>query len=139
MQKPKNSYTTWIRKANNDLRAAKKLAANPDPIFDMAIFHTQQCAEKALKSFLASHEVLPPKTHDLDYLIHQCCTFNTLFKNLFDCTELLQPYCFKFRYPDDIFSPDELETHDAIICAEKILIFVKKVINELNDPTLKLF
>ena len=46
-------YEAWLYKANNDLKSALKLLEGDDPIMDTAIYHTQQCAEKALKGYLA--------------------------------------------------------------------------------------
>jgi len=42
-------YETWIMKAKNDLKSSKKLMQGEDFVLDTAIYHTQQCAEKALK------------------------------------------------------------------------------------------
>ena len=46
-------HDAWILKAENDLRLAEVAICQDDPITDGAIYHTQQCAEKALKGFLA--------------------------------------------------------------------------------------
>jgi len=43
----------WLVKAWHDLAAARKLAGGPDAYLDVAIYHCQQAAEKALKAFLA--------------------------------------------------------------------------------------
>ena len=40
-------YESWLIKAYHD--PAKKLAQDQEPVLDTAIYHTQQCAEKALK------------------------------------------------------------------------------------------
>jgi HEPN domain-containing protein len=42
-------YESWLIKAYHDLISAKKLAQDQEPVLDTAIYHTQQCAEKALK------------------------------------------------------------------------------------------
>ncbi len=42
---------SWLTKAQHDLDSAKRLSSNP--ILDVSIYHCQQAAEKALKSFLA--------------------------------------------------------------------------------------
>ena len=46
----------WIAKATNDLAAARKLASDPDPYLDAAVFHCQQAAEKFLKASLVLHD-----------------------------------------------------------------------------------
>lgn len=49
------NYKGWISKARSDLLLAEKGAKDDDLTLDTAIYHTQQCAEKALKGFLAYH------------------------------------------------------------------------------------
>jgi len=46
------AHELWLLKAENDLYIAEKIAENNDKALDMAIGHTQQCAEKALKAYL---------------------------------------------------------------------------------------
>jgi len=45
------SYKAWIGKAKSDLYLAEKGVKDDDLTLDTAIYHTQQCAEKALKNF----------------------------------------------------------------------------------------
>jgi HEPN domain-containing protein len=61
------SYEKWLLKAENDLTAAKVLYEAA--CYDVAIYHTQQCGEKALKGFLAfkMHPLI--KIHDLVSLV----------------------------------------------------------------------
>jgi HEPN domain-containing protein len=59
----------WIRKAEDDYRAAEKLASGADPFHDQVCFHCQQSAEKYLKALLEELDVAVPKTHDLDDLL----------------------------------------------------------------------
>lgn len=47
-----STFNLWLKKSKNDLKAAKKLVQNPDPLYDMAVYHCQQTAEKALKAYL---------------------------------------------------------------------------------------
>jgi HEPN domain-containing protein len=62
----------WLRRAAADLRDADvDLAADP-PLIGDAVFHCQQAAEKALKAFLAWHDVPFRKTHDLAEVGQQC-------------------------------------------------------------------
>jgi len=43
----------WLRKAGRDMRKADLAIGAPDALWDIAAFHSQQAAEKALKAFLA--------------------------------------------------------------------------------------
>jgi len=49
-------HEIWLTKATNDHLSAVKLSDGDDPILDTAIYHTQQCAEKAFKAFLVYNE-----------------------------------------------------------------------------------
>jgi HEPN domain-containing protein len=58
-----------MRKAEDDYRAAEKLAWGPDSLNDQVCFHCQQSAEKYLKALLEELGVAVPKTHDLEDLL----------------------------------------------------------------------
>jgi len=55
----KQDYREWFLYAEEDLKSAKILAS--EKIFRASAYHAQQCAEKALKSYLVQIR----KTHDL--------------------------------------------------------------------------
>lgn len=56
----------WLAKSEDDWRVAgREFAADPDPSFDAACFHAQQCIEKLMKAVLIDRQVLAPRTHDL--------------------------------------------------------------------------
>lgn len=42
----------WLTKSRRDLLSAKRLARGSEPYLDTAIYHCQQCAEKAIKGWL---------------------------------------------------------------------------------------
>lgn len=52
----------------DDLGAAERLLQGP-PLLSLVRFHSQQAAEKALKSYLTVHQTPYPRTHDLGELI----------------------------------------------------------------------
>lgn len=56
----------WLKKAKRDLSAAQKLAQE---LPDIAIYHCQQAAEKALKGFLILHNLEPTETHNINTLV----------------------------------------------------------------------
>jgi HEPN domain-containing protein len=76
------SYKGWFYKAKSDLHLAEKGVKDDDLTLDTAIFHTQQCAEKTLKGFLAYHSKPLEKTHDLLKLLESCCLIDSEFGNL---------------------------------------------------------
>ena len=59
----------WIRKAEDDFRAAEILAVGSKGLHDQICFHSQQCAEKYLKALLTELGLSVPKTHDLEDLL----------------------------------------------------------------------
>ncbi len=121
-------YEAWLYKANNDLKSALKLLEGDDPIMDTAIYHTQQCAEKALKGYLAFKREPLKKTHDIELLVEICSAIDNEFEKLYDYSENLTPYATAFRYPDIYLEPDYDEVYEAIGMAREILGFVEKKI-----------
>ena len=121
-------YEVWLYKAYNDLKSALKLLDGDDPIMDTAIYHTQQCAEKALKGYLAFKKEPLKKTHDIELLVEICSVIDSEFENLYECSENLTPYATAFRYPDIYLEPDYDEVYEAIGMAKEILEFVEKKI-----------
>lgn len=61
-------HEAWITKSENDLKTARKLFETDDPVLDTSIYHAQQCAEKALKAYLAFKKQPIQKTHDVAFL-----------------------------------------------------------------------
>lgn len=58
----------WLLRASEDLRAGRHdLTAQP-PLVNEVAFHSQQCAEKSMKAFLAYREHAFRKTHNLTEL-----------------------------------------------------------------------
>ncbi|MEZ7892671.1 MAG: HEPN domain-containing protein [Candidatus Wallbacteria bacterium] len=126
-------YLMWLKKARTDLRTAKKLIKDDERILDTSVYHTQQCAEKALKGFLAFKKQNIQKTHDLELLIEYCSQVDNEFKNLIDDAIVLEPYCDEFRYPGNYDEPDLTDAVDAIERADRIILFVEnKIKKELN-------
>lgn len=121
-------YETWLKKAKNDLVSSKKLIKGDDSVLDTSIYHTQQCAEKALKGFLSFKQYPLEKTHDIDYLIECCMECDIEFETILDYGDILNPYSTLFRYPGPVLDPEIEDVREAIKMAEKIFNFVKKKI-----------
>ena len=129
-------HKAWILKAENDLRTAGIVIRQDDPITDTAIYHTQQCAEKALKGWLAFNRAEIEKTHNLVDLVAQCAVFDSDFESLSLDADALTPKATEFRYPDadgieDITQlfPEVEVVEEAITKAKRILDFVKAKIH----------
>ena len=60
----------WLVKADADyVTANRELRARKMPNYDAACFHAQQCVEKLLKSMMIHQGIVPPRSHDLSYLL----------------------------------------------------------------------
>ena len=121
-------HEAWLFKAENDLKSAKKLMEGETAIPDTAIYHAQQCAEKALKAYLSFKLQPVQRTHDVEFLVELCSGINENFSGLLDHARTLSPYSAAFRYPDIIMEPDKEDVFDAIEKASEVLSFVKRMI-----------
>jgi HEPN domain-containing protein len=95
----------WLIKAEKDLRAGEASLGAQEPLPEDAMFHAQQSSEKALKAFLAWHDEPFRKTHDLREIGTQCVAHDPSLGAVCERAELLTPFAWQFRYPDDS-SPD---------------------------------
>lgn len=111
----------WLRRAAGDLRAAEiDLAARP-PLTGDAAFHCQQAVEKALKAFLAWHDVpFLLKTHDLAEIGQQCVRIGHSLEALARRAEALTVFAWVFRYPGDADEPPAPEVEAAFILAREV-------------------
>ncbi len=117
---------SWLLKAQHDLGSAKRLANEPSPYLDTAIYHCQQAAEKALKAFLVYRDVQFEKIHNLSVLLEYCADIDPGFRSLSDAASSLTPYATAFRYPDEFFEPEpnQRQFDEALRQAEQIADFV---------------
>lgn len=58
----------WLKKAGDDLRAARLLVEQEFEDYEATAFHAQQAAEKYVKAWLVRHQVEHPKTHNMKTL-----------------------------------------------------------------------
>jgi HEPN domain-containing protein len=114
----------WLTKAQHDLAAARKLSADPNPYLDMAIYHCQQVAEKAVKGFLVFHDQRFDKTHDIESLISLAMPFKEGFSSWLGAGQRLTPYAGMFRYPGERLEPDRPEFEQALQEAQGLYDFV---------------
>jgi HEPN domain-containing protein len=132
-------HKDWLLKALSDLKSAKKLFRDDDETLDTAAYHTQQCVEKTLKSFLVFNHRTPPKTHDLEKLLEQCVVFDSSLKDLIDDVITLIPYATYSRYPDDYFEVYRSDVEAAISIANRIFKLISIKTDIKFDPNLTIF
>lgn len=109
---------SWLRRAHDDLGAARKLLSGDDPFPATAAYHCQQAAEKALKAIIAGTGDPIPKTHDLRVLIARCIRIDPSLAELEDACDELTPYATEFRYPTEVPDPGLGEVQSALELAE---------------------
>ncbi|MFN0316211.1 MAG: HEPN domain-containing protein [Burkholderiales bacterium] len=114
----------WMAKASHDLTAAITLLNSEVPLTDIAVYHCQQAAEKALKAYLIEMDTPFTKTHDLDELVSVCATLDNAFSDLSEPAAVLTPYAIAFRYPTGQPDPTLAEADHAIQCARGMIEFV---------------
>jgi HEPN domain-containing protein len=111
----------WLRKANDDLRAAQALIDIEPPLFDEIAFHCQQAIEKAQKGFLYWHKQPFQKTHDLYLLGLSCCEIDSSLSDVIKPTAKLTEYAVEYRYPSSAIHPSRAEIDEMIELAKTVL------------------
>jgi HEPN domain-containing protein len=95
----KRQTAKWVRKAEDDLIGARKLASGQPPLHDLVCFHCEPSAEKYLKALLIDRGVAPPRTHDLLVLLTLLLPLEPTLKSLRRRLTALTRYAVEFRYP----------------------------------------
>jgi len=116
----------WMVKAWRDLETARRAAGGVPPFYDVAVYHCQQAAEKAVKAFLVHHAREYERTHDIEVLIDLASEVDSTFSMLADAADALTPYATRFRYPNATFAIEPLSTEydEALQHAQSIYDFV---------------
>jgi HEPN domain-containing protein len=92
----------WLDKARRDLGMAGLVGDSRPEFLDMAAFHCQQAAEKAIKGLLVFNDQRFAKTHDLKALIVQAEPFLPELGVLAERAAELSPFAADGRYPGDV-------------------------------------
>jgi len=125
----KEEVKKWIKKAESDLRAAKRSFGFEEDSW-IVTFHSQQAIEKLLKAFLTFNQVRFRKTHDILELLEMCIKIDKEFESLFKLDlEKFKEYATEYRYPS-YYEPTLEEAKEAIEIAEKVKEFVLKKLKE---------
>ncbi|GAA6620584.1 HEPN domain-containing protein [Scytonema sp. NUACC26] len=110
----------WLKKAQRDLFAARKLSSE---LPDIAIYHCQQAAEKALKGFLILHDTDPGDTHNINTLVKLASAFQPEFTTILKEAGYLSQYNQTYRYPIEAtedFNPSPGELKKAFHLASEV-------------------
>jgi HEPN domain-containing protein len=118
----------WLAKAASDLAAARRLTDGDGP-YDVACFHAQQAAEKALKAVLAAVDAPIPRTHNLEDLLAQSAAVapgSRLATRGLDLADLT-PFAVELRY-DMEFWPARDVALDAVEKAARVVEMVTAIV-----------
>jgi HEPN domain-containing protein len=110
----------WLTKALHDLQAAETLLTAERPLTDVATFHCQQAAEKALKAFLFWHDVAFRKTHELEELGSACVEIDDSLGYTAETAAVLTPFAWRFRSPGESFEPSMEDARGALTEARSV-------------------
>jgi len=126
----------WMSKAWRDLETARRAVAGQPPFYDVAVYHCQQAAEKAVKAFLVRHGQPYEKTHDIEVLVDIAGEIEPGFRQWADAADALTPYATRFRYPNATFAVDPLpvEYDEALQQAQGIYDFVRDLLPQDARP-----
>jgi HEPN domain-containing protein len=81
----------WMIKAWRDLETARRVAEGKPPFYDVAVYHCQQAAEKAVKAFLLHHGKTYEQTHDIEVAVDLASEIDPSFSKLSDAADALTP------------------------------------------------
>lgn len=107
-----------------DLKTAKFLNPMEQDFFGSIVFHSQQCAEKAIKGFLTFNNIRVLKTHDMDKLLKSVSSVDADMASKYAPVVTLTKYAVEYRYPDaELKLPPltEKDVRQAIELSERIL------------------
>jgi HEPN domain-containing protein len=107
----------------DDLKVAVREAATADPVATAVCFHSQQAAEKVLKTWLEWRGEVPPRVHSLSVLLTECVRLDPVFAPLWD-VRALTPYSVEARYAVGADRPSVDEAREALALALKAVRFI---------------
>jgi HEPN domain-containing protein len=119
----KELFEKWFDKAASDLHSAHLCLEPEDNEPESVCFFCQQTAEKALKAYLISQDIEPMRTHDTEYLCHECMKFDPSFESHIEICGALKKYAVEIRYPDPMMEIDESTARQTMEYAQTIYDF----------------
>jgi len=119
----------WLRKAKRDLKWAERMLAEED--FDYSSFHSQQAAEKALKSLIIAKGQHPPRTHNIGALLS---ALEKMGEDTGDVEQakILTDYAVEARYPDFEEEISREEAVEALELARKVVGWARERLEALG-------
>lgn len=97
----KRTTREWVRKAEADYAAARRISRGKPPLHDVVCFLFQQCAAKYLKALLEEHGLSVPKTHDLGGLLRLLLPHHPMLRSVRRGADFLTQFAVDIRYPGE--------------------------------------
>ncbi len=110
----------WLRKADADYDLAQYLLDEGTAFPNAIAFASQQAAEKYLKAWLVWHQVVFPKTHDLEEILNLIETVDAALAGSLRDVIVLTPYGVEMRYPGDRPDATSEAAREALQLAGKV-------------------
>jgi len=108
----------WVKKAEQDVVAARALAAQKPTPRDAACFHCQQAAEKYLKALLQEVGAAVPRTHNLKQVMDLLLPHEATLRPLRRSVASLTKYAVEHRYPGASATTRQMQS--ALKIAERV-------------------
>jgi HEPN domain-containing protein len=119
----KNKFVRqWVEKAKEDKLVIERMTV-PEIIAPAAVcFHCQQMVEKYLKAYLIFKDKEIIKTHNIEFLLHDCAEIDPEFSGI--DVKNLSDFGVSARYPGEIYIPSDSETIEY----EQIAFNIERII-----------
>lgn len=112
----------WFKYARTDLNLAKAALELSSDYKNISAFHSQQCAEKAVKGYLAFKKVRFQKTHNMSQLLDDVAKIDPELARKLSKAKTLTIYAVTYRYPDAERKPlTVVKAKSAVRIADLIL------------------
>lgn len=98
MSETNKTATEWFKQSDYDFGTAEAMFQSRRYIY--AVFMCHLCIEKALKGIIANRDGLPPRSHDLVFLLEVAALDNN--EAYADFVEALNEVSVPTRYPDEL-------------------------------------
>jgi len=95
-------HPKWIDYYEEDYKIVIKLFEEKTSFHRTICFHAQQFFEKLLKGILEAHDVIPPKTHDIEYLVNRVKELGYKLPVSDQDIMYISSIYFDTRYPPDL-------------------------------------
>lgn len=119
----------WLRKATLDKESFYWLLQADTDLRETSVFHAQQAAEKFLKAAWVSQGLVPPKSHDLVFLLDQASTgfLQKVEERHRKAALLLNNYAVEIRYPEVSW---DLPATPDIQAAESAMNLIEQLVQD---------